>query len=684
VALGDDQAARRAAELRAQIADHDGRYAAGRPIVADAEYDALVAELRGLEAAFPSLRTPASPTARVADRLPEGGFPPLSHGAPMLSLDNVFSADELRAWLARVYEGTGAQPALSCELKMDGVAVSLVYEEGVFVRGGTRGDGTLGEDLTANLRGVRGVLARLGSSPTIGEASGAAAAPPRLIEVRGEVYLPEEDFARLNASLAASSPERGNAANGGRRFANPRNAAAGSLRQRDPTAAAARGLHFVVWGTGRVEPRRHRRHSEELDALAELGFAVDSKRRVVADVDGVLAYVAEMQAQRHALGFEIDGVVVKVDAFAERNELGATAKAPRWAVAYKFPAEERTTRMPRIMVNTGRSGKVTPFAVLDPIFVGGATVSLANLNNEDDVARKDLREGDLVVVRRAGDVRPEVVAPVVEERPPGSVPWQFPRTCPSCGTALVRKPGEADWRCPNSAGCPSQSMEWLIHFAETLEIDGIGYATARALFDRELVRDPGDLFFLERSGLIGPGVGPKTGDKLLAAIDRARAQPLWRWLCALNLRHVGASTARLLARVFPSLSELRAATPEQLSAIEGIGPVVAASVHDWFADAGHASLVDKLERGGVRPVADQARGPLAGKTIVLTGEFASLSREEATRRAEAAGAFVAGGVSKRTDFVVAGEQPGATKMKRAHALGSEIIDEAEFLRRLNE
>ncbi|MGZ3429405.1 MAG: NAD-dependent DNA ligase LigA [Polyangia bacterium] len=417
--------------------------------------------------------------------------------------------------------------------------------------------------------------------------------------------------------------------------------------------------------------------------LAAAGLPVDTTMRVVTGADEVLAHVAAMQAERHALPFDIDGVVVKVDAFAARDELGATARAPRWAVAFKFPAEERTTRLRHIVVNTGRSGKVTPFAVLEPVFVGGATISLANLNNEDDVARKDFREGDLVVVRRAGDVRPEVVAPVVAERPAGTPPWQFPRRCPSCDAELVRKAGEADWRCPNRRGCPSQSIMWLDHFAEVLEIVGLGFRTAGALLERELIRDPGDLFALDRATLTSlPGVGSKSADKLLASIDRARAQPLWRVLVALNIRHVGPTTARTLARAFPSLGALAAASIEELTRADGIGETVAASLHDWFADADNRALVDKLQRGGVRAEADAATGPLAGKTIVLTGEFDSMSREEATRRAEAAGAAVAGGVSKRTDFVVAGRDPGATKMKRAQELGTEVVDENEFLARL--
>ncbi len=659
MALTIAEARARASTLRAEIAAHDARYAAGRPTVADAEYDALVRELQAIERDFPSLLTATSPTQRIADRAPEGGLPPLRHRAPMLSLDNVFSPDELHAWLARVDAAVGAQP-LTCELKMDGLAVSLVYEAGRFARGGTRGDGTVGEDVTANLRVVAGIPERLQD-----------AAPPAFAEIRGEVFMPRESFEQLNASL-----------DGKRRFANPRNAATGSLRQRDASITAARGLRFVAWGTGVVEPRRARTHSQELELLAGWGLQVEGAT-VVDGIDGALAYVADVQARRHQLAFDIDGVVLKVDLFAARDELGATARAPRWAVAYKFPAEERTTRLLRIMVNTGRSGKVTPFAVLDPIFGGGATISLANLNNEDDVARKDLREGDLVVVRRAGDVRPEVVAPVVEERPEGSRPWQFPRACPSCDAELVRKPGEADWRCPNRRGCPSQSVMWLDHFAEVLEIDGLGFRTAAALLERELIRDPGDLFALDRQKLAGvPGVGPKTADKLLASIDRARTQPLWRLLVALNIRHVGPTTARTLARAFPSLPALAGASIEALERAEGIGAVVAASVRDWFADPDNAALVDKLVRGGVRAEAEAATGPLAGKTIVLTGELDSMSREEAIRRAEAAGAAVAGSVSNRTHFVVAGRDAGATKMKRAEALGTEIIDEAEFLRRL--
>ena len=605
-AAAEDEAAARVATLRRELAAHDARYAAGRPTVADAEYDALSGELRRLEAQFPALRAAASPTRQIADRLPDGGFAPLPHGAPMLSLDNVFSAAELDAWLLRVAADAGSRSRAHVRAE-DGRrrrVAGVRSRPARARRHPRRRRRRRGRDREPARRARRVAAARRRRQADSAGADGHGDdGPPRVVEVRGEVYLPDAEFARLNAELA-----------GARRFANPRNAAAGSLRTRDSSVVAARGLHFAAWGTGRVEPRRFRRHSDELDWLAAAGFTVDTTRRRATNAADALAYVADSLARRHQLGFAVDGVVLKVDDLAARDELGATAKAPRWAVAFKFPAEERTTRMRRITVNTGRSGKVTPFAVLEPVFVGGATVSLANLSNEGEVARKDLREGDLVVVRRAGDVRPEVVAPVVEERPADSVPWQFPRVCPSCATALVRKEGEADWRCPNTAGCPSQSMEWLTHFAETLEIDGIGYATAHALLQSESLRDPGDLFFLERAQLLAlPGVGPKTADKLLASIDRARTQPLWRVLVALNVRHVGPTTARLLARALPSLTQLQQATTEQLTALDGIGATVAGAVHDWFADAGHAALVDKLLRGGVQAPRRHRVGPARGQ-----------------------------------------------------------------------
>jgi DNA ligase (NAD+) len=632
-------------ELRALIAHHDERYHVfDSPEISDDEYDALVRELKALEAAHPELaRAPQPPGGR-----PNASFPPLRHLAPMLSLDNVFSPDELEAWLARVHKEVPAGP-LVCEPKVDGVAISLLYEDGRFVRGGTRGDGTIGEDVTESLR------------PLVPAAIGDA---PRLLEVRGEIYMPNAAFEKLGGG-----------------FANPRNAAAGSLRQKDASIAAQRGLQLLVYGAGRFEPRRFARHSQLLEWLAPRFPTVEIRR--VDSADQALACVNAWLQRRHALPFGIDGVVIKLDDLAQRDELGATAKAPRWAVSYKFPAEERPTRVRAIIVNTGRSGKVTPFAVLDPVFVGGATVSLCNLSNENEVHRRDIRQGDMVLVRRAGDVRPEVVAPILEQRPPDARPWLFPEFCPSCNTKLERKAGDVDWRCPNRASCPSQGVQWLDHFAEWMEIDHLGWSTAAQLLDRELIRDPADLYFLDAAKLQGiRGFGVKSIERLLRSIDGARGRPLWKLLVALNIRHVGPAVARIVARAFPSLEQLAAAPLESLRDLEGVGPAIAQSVFEWFRD--HRDLVEKLQRARVVGDAPEApAGPLTGKTVVFTGNFSSLSREEAERRAEEAGAFVTGGVSKKTSFLVVGSDAGATKLNKARALGIEQIDEAEFLRRIS-
>jgi len=651
-------------DLRARVRYHDERYYVDdRPELADAEYDALKRELGELEASHLELAAKDSPTSRPGGR-PAAGFPPLRHLVPMLSLEDVFSREELLAWHERVERAVGPVE-LVCELKIDGVAVSLVYEHGGLVRGGTRGDGTVGEDVTANLAGVAGVVQRL-AAPLDGEL-------PELVEVRGEVLLPLAAFERLNRAQTS-----------GPLFANPRNAAAGSLRQKDPAITASRGLELLCWGIGAMRPRRARRHSEELHWLRTAGLPARPEERICRTLAEVHQYLDEWLARRHALPYAIDGVVIKVDSLHHRAELGATARAPRWAVAYKFPAEERTTLLKQIVVNTGRSGKVTPFAVLAPVSVGGATLSLATLSNEEEVRRKDVREGDTVLVRRAGDVRPEVVGPVLAARPPSAVPWTFPSHCASCGTALVRKPGEADWRCPNRAGCPSQGVQWLDHFAEVMEIDGLGERTAWALLESGLVKGPGDLYLLDATQLRTlPGFGARSAEKLIASIAASRSRPLSRLLVALNIRHVGPQLARLLARAFPSLEALSSAAPEALAALEGVGPAKAAAVSAYFADEGNREMLEKMICGGVAPAADpQPSGPLAGKTVVLTGTFTTLSREEAERRVEAAGAVLAGSVSRKTDFVVVGADPGAAKLSRARALGTELIDEAELLHRL--
>lgn len=662
-------ASQRIAVLRSQVRYHDERYhVEDRPELADAEYDALKRELTELEALHPELLSPASPTQQPGGR-PSAGFGQLHHQVPMLSLEDVFSRAELAAWHERVVRAVGPVE-LVCELKIDGVAVSLIYENGVLVRGGTRGDGWVGEDVTENLRGVAGVAGVIGRLP----ASGGEVAPPELLEVRGEVLLPKAAFERLNRESS-----------GRQLFANPRNAAAGSLRQKDPAITAGRGLELLCWGIGVMQPQRLPHHMGELAWLRQAGLPARPEERLCRTLDEVGLYLDEWLARRPALPYDIDGVVVKVDSLHHRAELGTTAKAPRWAVAYKFPAEERTTLLKQIVVNTGRSGKVTPFAVLDPVFVGGATVSLATLSNADEVQRKDVREGDTVLVRRAGDVRPEVIGPVLAKRPPNAVPWTFPSVCPACQTPLVRASGEADWRCPNRAGCASQGVQWLDHFAEVMEIDGLGERTAWALLSAGLVSDPGDLYLLDAPKLRTlSGVGARTAEKLLQSIAASRGRPLFRLLIALNIRHVGPQAARRIAREFPTLEALAAASPEALAQVEGIGPTIAAAVSDYFADPRNQSMLEKMRGGGLAPqLAPEPTGPLAGKTVVLTGTFSSISREEAERRAAAAGALVAGSVSRKTDFVVVGSEPGATKLSRAQALGIELIDEAELLRRID-
>jgi DNA ligase (NAD+) len=656
----------RVEELRDQIRYHDYRYyVLNQPEISDAEYDELMRELRALEEEFPELVTPDSPTQRVGGQ-PSELFAPVQHLAPMLSLDNAFSEAELKAWVARIERAVGPVARYVCEQKIDGVAVALTYEDGRFVRGATRGDGYTGEDITQNLRTIRSIPQRL-SVP----------APPALIEVRGEVYLPVPAFERLNEELTAR---------GERPFANPRNAAAGSLRQKDPRVTASRPLAMWCHSFGAAEGIRFEAHSGFLDWCRRAGLPVAPTTEVCEDLDAVIAYIHRWQEHRHDVEWEIDGVVVKVDQVALQEELGATSRAPRWAIAYKFPPEERTTLLRRIEVHTGRTGIVTPFAVLEPVYVGGVTVTTATLHNEDEVRRKDVREGDTVIVRRAGDVIPEVVGPVLSRRPEGARPWRFPTRCPSCGTELVKE--GAYRRCPNRGGCPSQNVEWLFSFASrgAMDIEGLGYETGTALIERGWVRDPGDLYALTAEQLAQlPGFKEKKISNLLRGIEASKDRPLWRLLVGLNIRHVGSHVAQLLAQAFGSLDALARASAEEIDAVPGIGPEIARSVHEWFRDPANRRLLEKLRAAGVRmadePRAEAPTGALAGKTIVLTGGLATMTREEAVRAAEEAGARVASSVSRKTDFVVVGENPGS-KYERALELGVETIDEEEFLRRL--
>jgi DNA ligase (NAD+) len=658
----------RVEELREQLNEHSYRYhVLDDPIVSDAEYDELMRELVGLEERFPELVTPDSPTQRVGVT-PADLFAPIQHRAPMLSLDNAFAEAEVRAWAARVEREVGPGATYSCELKIDGVAIALTYEHGSLVQGATRGDGRTGEDITANVRTVRSVPQRLRTRQ-----------PPRLLEVRGEIYFPTSAFERLNEQLL----ERG-----ARAFANPRNAAAGSLRQKDPKITASRPLSLWCHSFGYADGIRFDSHSGFLTWCREVGLPVAPTSDVREDVEGVLAFIEDWGEHRHSVDWDIDGVVVKVDGRRLQEELGATSHAPRWAIAYKFPPEERTTLLRRIDVHVGRTGKVTPFAWLEPVSVAGVTITTATLHNLDEVRRKDIRGGDTVIVRRAGDVIPEVVGPVLAKRKKGARRWSMPATCPACGTALVRPEGEVDYRCPNRRGCPMQQEEWLFAFASrgAMDIEGLGYKTGMLLRDRDLIADPGDIYGLTAEQLATlPGFKERSISNLLSSIEASKDRPIWRLLVGLNIRHVGEHVAQVLARAFGSIDAVTTATEEEIDGIEEIGPEIARSVFEWFHDEQNLQLVEKLRSAGVRmadPVAEAPTdGALAGRTIVLTGGLGTLSRDDATRLAQEAGARVASGVSKKTDFVVVGENAGS-KAARAEQLGVETIDEAEFLKRL--
>lgn len=658
----------RVEELREQINYHNYRYyVLDEPEVSDTEFDELMGELRELEERYPELVTPDSPTQRVGVT-PAELFTPVEHRAVMLSLDNAFSEEELKAWATRVERGVGTGVRYSCELKIDGVAVALTYENGVLMKGATRGDGRVGEDITSNVRTVRSVPQRL-----------LVREPPAALEVRGEVYLPVKAFEKLNEELTAAEQ---------RPFANPRNAAAGSLRQKDPKISASRPLSLWVHSFGFAQAVRFDSHSGFLRWCRDAGLPVAPTGEVEDDLDGVIAYIHKWEERRHSVDWEIDGVVVKVDQIHHQEELGATSHAPRWAVAYKFPPEERTTLLYEIAVNTGRTGIVTPFAILEPVSVGGVTISRATLHNEDEVRRKDVREKDTVIVRRAGDVIPEVVAPVPSKRLKSSRPWRFPKACPSCGTALVRKEGEAYWRCPNKRGCPSQNVEWLFAFASrgAMDIEGLGYKTGIFLIELGWVKDPGDVYAITAEQLAQlPGFKDKKIGNLLAAIERSKDRPLWRLLVAMNIPHVGSHVAQVLARAFGAIDALAEASVEEIDDAPEIGPEIARSAYEWFHDRQNRKLIEKLRKAGVRmadpKVKGSAKGGLAGKTIVLTGGLSAMSRDEATRAAVEAGARVASSVSKKTDFVVAGENPGS-KAAKAEQLGVEIVDEEGFLKRL--
>jgi DNA ligase (NAD+) len=662
---------KRLEELREQIYYHSYRYhVLTDPEISDAEYDELMADLVRLEEAHPELVTPDSPTQRVGAP-PSELFAPVTHRERMFSLDNAESMADLEAWETRMVRQLGRPPsAYIAELKIDGLAVSLTYEGGRFVRGATRGDGTTGEDITANLRTIEAVPLRLR-----GEV-------PAVLEVRGEVYMPVSAFDELNRRQGEA---------GLRLFANPRNAGAGSVRQKDPAVTASRRLGIWTYQVGyREGGPAIRGHWESLECLRDLGLPVNPDIRPFPELAGVEDYIKKAEADRHARDYETDGVVVKVDALAEQRELAFTAKSPRWAVAYKFPPEERTTRLRDIQINIGRTGAATPFAMLEPVFVGGATVSLATLHNEDEVHRKDVRIGDWVTVRRAGDVIPEVVGPMVARRTGEERVWHMPERCPFCGNPIVRPEGEAVARCSGGFACPSRLREYLFHFAGRggMDIEGLGYKTVDLLLRKGLITDPGDIYSLEPDDLLQfEGWAEVSVGNLMRAIDRSRGQPLHRLLVALGVPHVGGTVARLLARRYRSLDRIMAVSEEELAGIEGVGPVIARSVRQWAEDDANRALVEKLRAAGVSLADPEPEGVdqqlLAGVTLVITGTMEGLSREAAKVAVEERGGKVTSSVSKKTTALVVGESPG-TKLAKAEQLGVPTIDEATLLRVLDE
>lgn len=667
------QAEARIRQLRADIEGHNYRYyVLDAPSIPDAEFDKLFRELQQLEAEYPQLLTPDSPTQRVGGK-PLEAFSQITHRLPMLSLNNAFEDGEAAAFDRRVREGLEAAGEVdyATEPKFDGLAISLTYEHGVLVQGATRGDGFTGEDVTANLKTVKSIPLRI-----------AAPNPPALLEVRGEVLMLKEDFARLNDQQRAK---------GEKEFANPRNAAAGSLRQLNSRITASRRLTFFAYGVGAVEgvdlPASHQ---GVMDWLESLHFPVSKERAVVRGVEGLLAYYRAMGEKRPSLPFDIDGVVYKVNDLRAQERLGFVSRAPRWAVAHKFPAEEAMTELLGIDVQVGRTGALTPVARLAPVFVGGVTVTNATLHNEDEIRRKDVRIGDTVIVRRAGDVIPEVVAVVPEKRPILAPEFIMPKICPVCGSHVVRGEDEAVARCTGGLYCPAQLKQAIWHFASrrAMDIEGLGDKLVEQLVERQLVKTPADLYRLGMNTLANlERMAEKSAQNLLEALDKSKRTTLPRFIYALGIRNVGEATAKDLARYFGGLDALMEADAERLQQVPDVGPVVASTIAQFFAEAHNREVIAQLRALGVQwdesaPVA-AANGAAAGKTFVLTGTLPNLSRDQAKEMIEAAGGKAAGSVSKKTDYVVAGEEAGS-KLAKAQELGIAILDEAGLLALLAE
>ena len=667
-------------ELAEEVREHQFRYyVRDAPIITDAEFDALLRKLAALEEQHPELRTPDSPTQLVGGAGFATEFEPAEHLERMLSLDNAFTAEELGAWATRIHAEVGDEAHYLCELKIDGVALSVVYRGGRLTRAATRGDGRTGEDVTLNARTIDDIPERL----TVSEDYPV----PEVLEVRGEVFFRVEDFQALNASLVEA---------GKNPFANPRNSAAGSLRQKDPAVTARRKLRMICHGLGHTEGFRPATQHDAYLALKAWGLPVSEHTTLVGDLAGVQERIDYWGEHRHEVAHEIDGVVIKIDEVALQRRLGSTSRAPRWAIAYKYPPEEAQTKLLDIKVNVGRTGRVTPFAFMTPVKVAGSTVGQATLHNASEVKRKGVLIGDTVVIRKAGDVIPEVLGPVVDLRDGSEREFVMPTTCPECGTTLAfEKEGDADIRCPNAQGCPAQLRERVFHVASrsALDIEVLGYEAGVALLQAGVIADEGDLFGLTEDDLLRTELfRTKAGDlsangkRLLANLDKAKAAPLWRVLVALSIRHVGPTAARALATEFGDIDAIVSASTEQLAAVEGVGATIAAAVTEWFTVDWHRDIVEKWRAAGVRMADERDAGvprTLAGLAIVVTGSLTGFSRDDAKEAIVVRGGKAAGSVSKKTAYVVAGDSPGS-KYDKAVELGVPILDEDGFRRLLED
>jgi DNA ligase (NAD+) len=664
----------RIVHLREQVAHHFRLYhELDAPEIPDGDYDALVRELRALEAEYPEYAVPDSPSQAVGAT--SATFEPVTHAVPMTSLDNAMSPAELRAWSDRVMRGLdGEIPRFVAELKFDGLAMSLRYEQGDLVQAATRGDGRVGEDVTGNVRTIDDVPHRLTDVP---------GGLPDVVEIRGEVYMSTAVFEALNEAYLAA---------GERPLVNPRNAAAGSLRQKDPSATAKRRLSFWAYQLGQViGGPDFTTHTDTLSFIEAIGLPVNPEIRSFDSIDAVTAHCLDREAHRHDLGYEIDGVVVKVDDLAQRERLGFTSRAPRWAIAYKFPPEERTTRLVDIQVSVGRTGRATPFAVLEPVFVGGSTVQMATLHNEDQVAAKDVRPGDTVIVRKAGDVIPEVVGPVVALRPDGAEPWQFPANCPACGNPFVRPEGEADTRCV-APDCPAQRDQRVAYWASrgAMDIEGLGEQMVEKLTTAGLVNDPADLYGLTVDQLVElERVGTTSAGNLVAEIDRSRQQPLSRLLTALGIRHLGPAAAQALTAEFHTLDALMGTSVDELAAVDGVGEVIASTVRTWLDQPANHAFIERLRAAGLnfgdldaarRAVEERAAIPqtLAGKAVVVTGTVPGYTRDEASDAITSRGGTSPGSVSKKTFALIVGDGAGASKLTKAKANEVPIVPAERF------